>query len=140
MVASRDDGNAGAQKFDCDFARNPSAACCVLAVDDDEIQCLLFLKLRQPADHSVAPWLAHDVAEKKNRWHSASIVLKEPKSKRGCFSSSKRDDSSRLSQFICRSYRPPATLRTASEFWVHIPAGTCWKNIRKQLPMMSSPD
>src|SRR5438046_3050339 len=67
MASGRDDGNAGAQTLDCVFARDPSAACCVLAVDDDEIQCLLFLKPRQPADHGVAPWFAHDVAQKKNR-------------------------------------------------------------------------
>ena len=80
MVARRDDGNARSQQIDRDLGRDASPARRVLAVYDNEIDRVRFLQAREIRDHGAAARLAHHVAQKKNRQHRASIVLKSPKS------------------------------------------------------------
>src|SRR5256885_7621037 len=63
-------------------SRDPAPARRVLAVDDYEIDRVRFLQAREVRDNSAAARLAHHVAQKKNRQHRASIVLKSPKSNR----------------------------------------------------------
>ena len=81
VVAGRYHRDARAQEIDGDFRRDSPAARGVLAIDDDEIDRVQFLQTRQLRDHGAAARLAHNVAEKKNRQHPASIVLNRRKSK-----------------------------------------------------------
>ena len=81
VIAGRYHGDARAQEIDGDFRRDSPAARGVLAVDDDEVERVRFLQTRQLRDHGAAAWFAHNVAEKKNRQHPASIVLNRRKSK-----------------------------------------------------------
>jgi hypothetical protein len=67
MVAACNNWDAGAQKIDGDFASNTTAARSVLAVDDDEIQRVFRLQVRQPGYYRGATWLANNIAKKKNR-------------------------------------------------------------------------
>ena len=67
MVTGRDNRHACPQKLNCNFSGYPSTAGGVLAVDDNEIQCVLFLQLGQSRDHGVASGRANDIAQKKNR-------------------------------------------------------------------------
>ena len=62
-----DDRNARAQQFDRDLSGNPAAAGGVFAVNDYEIDIVLFLQFRQSPDDSVAARFANDIAEEKNR-------------------------------------------------------------------------
>jgi hypothetical protein len=66
MIAACDDLDAGAQKIDGDFARDTAAARSVLAVDDDEIQRVFRLQIRQLGNYRGATWLANNVAKEKN--------------------------------------------------------------------------
>ena len=65
VIAGRDDGSARAQKIDRDLSGDAATAGRVLAIDDREIDPVLFLQLRQPRDHRAAARLANDVAQKK---------------------------------------------------------------------------
>ena len=66
MVACGNDRDARAQKIDGDFSRYAAPARRVFAVNDDEIQRVLRLQLRQPGNDCAAAGLANDIAEKKN--------------------------------------------------------------------------
>src|ERR1039457_3821268 len=81
VIPSRYHRDARAQEIDGDSWRDSTAARGVLAVDDNEVDCVRFLQARQLRDHGAAAWLAYNVAEKKNRQHPASIVLNRRKSK-----------------------------------------------------------
>jgi hypothetical protein len=67
MITGRYNRYPCSQELDRDFSRYSSTAGCVLAVNDDEIQCILFFQLRHPSNDGFAPWFTYDIAQKKNR-------------------------------------------------------------------------
>ena len=80
MVARGNDGNSRAQQIDRDLGRDAAPARGVLSVHHHEIDGVRFFKTGEVRDDGAAARLAHDVAQKKNRQHRASIVLNSRKS------------------------------------------------------------
>jgi hypothetical protein len=80
MISGRDHRHSSPQQIDGDLWRDATPASRVLPVDDDEIDRMRFLQARKVGDNRAPARLTHNVAQKKNRQHRASIVLKSPKS------------------------------------------------------------
>jgi hypothetical protein len=67
VVTRRNDGDASPQKIDRDFSGDAATARCVFAVNDNKIGAILRLQFGKPGYDRAAAWLAHDVAQEKNR-------------------------------------------------------------------------
>ncbi len=61
MIAACDNRNSGPQKINCDFSCYSPTAGGVLAVHNDEIQCVLLFQLGQTGDDGIAPRLTDDI-------------------------------------------------------------------------------